>query len=147
MALDLTKLGRIAYQNGQGLHLYRTDDLKSVVIASGYFNSATDVLANGDIIMVAGDEDGTDAVFNLMVTSASGAATVTTTANRMGADLTTLGSAFGTVDGVLESLTSFDVATYATYCSLGLALIPAWKAQIDNNIADLRTKINSLIIG
>jgi hypothetical protein len=147
MALDLTKLSRIAYANGQGLHLYRSDDLRSVIIASGYFNSATNVLKNGDIILVSGDEDGTDAPFPVMVTSASAAATVTVSANQRGADLTTLASAFGTPDGVLESLTSFDVATYATYCSLGLAMIPAWKAQIDNNFADVRQKLNALIVG
>jgi hypothetical protein len=49
-------------------------DAKAAIIASGYFNDATDVLSKGDIILAYG----TDATVALTVTSATGAATVTT---------------------------------------------------------------------
>lgn len=58
---------------------YSTNDLLNDVVASGYFNSAYAKMHKGDLIFVAGDLDGTPFTTQLTVSSASGAATVTTT--------------------------------------------------------------------
>lgn len=58
---------------------YITNDTSNTVTGSGYFNSATTFLAKGDIIHVSFDVDGTPGSNVLVVTSATGAATVTTT--------------------------------------------------------------------
>lgn len=58
---------------------YSTNDLLNEVTASGYFNGVTDKLHKGDLILVAGDLDGTPFTTQVTVSSASGAATVTTT--------------------------------------------------------------------
>ncbi len=71
-----------AIGSGEGsvkrIHHYATNDLLSEVDNSGYFNSATSYLNKGDLIFVSGDVDGTPATNCFMVTSATGAATVTT---------------------------------------------------------------------
>ncbi len=41
------------------LFVYSTNDTKAEVIVSGYFNALTEIVAVGDIIMVAFDLDGT----------------------------------------------------------------------------------------
>lgn len=58
---------------------YSTNDLLNAVSASGYFNDVTAKLHKGDLIIVAGDLDGTPFTTQLTVSSATGAATVTTT--------------------------------------------------------------------
>lgn len=50
------------------------DSTKAQIAASGYFNDATDVVGLGDFILAAGS----DGSVVLAVTSATGAATVTT---------------------------------------------------------------------
>lgn len=63
----------------KSIHSYATNDTLATVLASGYFNSATGLLAKGDIILIHGDVDGTPYVDSAIVTSATAAATVTTT--------------------------------------------------------------------
>ena len=60
------------------IHFYSTADAIADVVASGYFNSATDDLKQNDIILVVGSTGGTRTVDMLVVSSATGAATVTT---------------------------------------------------------------------
>ena len=77
MAYDRTKLsGNIgAGSDAAGLYTFRdTGTAKAGIAASGYFNDATDVLANGDFILA----NGSDGSVVLAVTSTTGAATVTT---------------------------------------------------------------------
>ena len=77
MAFERTKLsGNLgAGSDAPNLFTYRSGtDAKAAVIASGYFNGATDVLKKGDIILATAS----DVTVALVVTSASGAATVTT---------------------------------------------------------------------
>lgn len=62
------------------LHFYQTTDAYATVSASGYFNSATSYLSKGDRIIVTGVMGGTPEGYDLIVTSATGAATVTTVA-------------------------------------------------------------------
>lgn len=57
---------------------YYTNDLLSDVVGSGYFNAATAKLQKGDLIIVAGDLDGTVFTTQVCVNSATAAATVTT---------------------------------------------------------------------
>lgn len=83
MALDINSLTRIgsaplAAGDVKSLWLYPTTDAQSVVAASGYFNSATKKLAKGDVIIVNGALGGTPTLSMYVVTSATGAATVTT---------------------------------------------------------------------
>lgn len=58
---------------------YWTNDLLNAVVASGYFNAAYAGFTLGDLILVAGDLDGTPFTTQLTISSATGAATVTTT--------------------------------------------------------------------
>ena len=79
MALTATNLFKIAGAN-PGLHIYKTADTAATVVASGYFNGVTDNLRQYDIILCVSGIGGTVNVDMLTVTSADGAATVTTTA-------------------------------------------------------------------
>lgn len=64
-----------AGSNATGLYTYRdTDSTKAEIAASGYFNDVTEILANGDALIA----NGSDGTVVLAVTSATGAATVTT---------------------------------------------------------------------
>jgi hypothetical protein len=57
--------------------VYSTDDAAAVVEAANYFNSATARLTKGSIIMASMVAAGTNVLKNYVVTSATGAATVT----------------------------------------------------------------------
>lgn len=78
MALDATKLHKIAGAS-PALFIYHAGaDTAATVTASGYFNSVTYRLKQGDVIMVVGN---TFASIDIaIVTSATDAATVTTSA-------------------------------------------------------------------
>ena len=78
MALDATKLGTLS-AGVQQLHILNTTDAPATVAGSGYFNSVTNRLKQWDVIIVAGTTGGTATIDMLMVTSATGAATVTCT--------------------------------------------------------------------
>ena len=86
MAFILANLQKIAsggaISTGEGsvksVWHYATNDLMNTVTASGYFNDATDLLTEGDSIIVSADVDGTLAMNVLGVNSDTGAATVTT---------------------------------------------------------------------
>jgi hypothetical protein len=62
-----------------GLWLYTNADAIATVVASGYFNTVTDSIKRNDVILAVTSVGGTTAVDALVVTSATGAATVTTT--------------------------------------------------------------------
>lgn len=79
MALTASTLFKLAGAE-PGLHIYTTPDAVSSVTASGYFNGVTDNLKLNDVILCVGSTGGTRTIDVLCVTSASGAATVTTTA-------------------------------------------------------------------
>lgn len=76
MALDATKF--VTHSNGgKQLHGYNGGaDSLATMSASGYFNGITDRLHIGDVIHAIGTNNTT--LDTLMVTSASGALTVTT---------------------------------------------------------------------
>lgn len=78
MALDATKLQTISGGTEQQSHTYNTTDAIATVVASGYFNAATNNLRQFDFIRVAASTGGTATGDLVMVTSASKAATVTT---------------------------------------------------------------------
>lgn len=79
MALDATKLHRVYGGPSIGLLVYDAGaDTAATVTGSGYFNAVTDRLRKGDVIMVVGNSQAS--IDNVIVTSATGAATVTTTA-------------------------------------------------------------------
>ena len=61
------------------LWVYKTTDAIATVVASGYFNDHAELVKENDIILCASSIGGTNAVDVLIVTSADGAATVTTT--------------------------------------------------------------------
>ena len=58
------------------LHIYKTVDAVATVAGSGYFNTLTNRLKNGDVIIVS--DTNVPTIDMLTVTSATGAATVTT---------------------------------------------------------------------
>lgn len=84
MSFDLNLLRKIEQLPGlvvgalaNSVFAYVSNDTLVAIATSGYFNSATNYLAKGDIIVVSGDVDGTPAINNYVVNSATGAATVT----------------------------------------------------------------------
>jgi hypothetical protein len=93
MAFDRTtnKFERMAGGNHQ-LFFYVTPDTIATASASGYFNLATGELRQLDIIIVIGTSGGTPTIDLLFVTSATGAATVTTSGTE-GITATTLTAA------------------------------------------------------
>lgn len=83
MSLDALSLVRVvsaplAAGDVKSVWFYPTADAQATVAASGYFNNATKKLCKGDVIMVAGALGGTPTLSSYVVTSATGAATVTT---------------------------------------------------------------------
>lgn len=77
MSFAASGLVLIANQANQ-IFMYTTNDLLNDVVASGYFNSAYAKFRKGDLIIVAGDLDGTPFTTQITVNSATGATTVTT---------------------------------------------------------------------
>lgn len=75
MALSKTSLFKIAGVD-PGLWIYKTTDAIATVTGSGYFNDATNELKQFDVIIVVDTDTSTTDVIH--VTSATGAATVTT---------------------------------------------------------------------
>ena len=75
MAFSATTLFKVAGAE-PALWMYSSADAGTAIVGSGYFNDATDNLKNGDIIMCA--RTGTVQVGPIVVTSATGAAVVTT---------------------------------------------------------------------
>jgi hypothetical protein len=78
MALDKTNLFRVAGGDG-GLWTYKSTDAIATIAASGYFNDATNELKEHDLILVVGATGGTETVDVCVITSATGATTVTAT--------------------------------------------------------------------
>ena len=58
--------------------LYDSADAIGTIIGSGYFNTATAELKQNDVIIAVGSTGGTRTVDMIVVSSATGAATVTT---------------------------------------------------------------------
>lgn len=79
MPLVLSNLNRVSGGISPGLLTYdAAADTIATVTASGYFNGATNHLRNRDVIMVVANNGAT--IDNIIVTSATLAATVTTSA-------------------------------------------------------------------
>ena len=79
MALTASSLKKIAGAGDQNLFVYKSTDAVGTIAGSGYFNSVTDDLKQFDIIIAVGATGGTATVDVLIVSSATGAATVTCT--------------------------------------------------------------------
>ena len=79
MALDATNLKKIAGSCDMNLFVYKSADAVATIAGSGYFNDVTDDLKQFDVIIAVGATGGTATVDVLIVSSATGAATVTTT--------------------------------------------------------------------
>jgi hypothetical protein len=71
----IKKIGQAGDTNS--LWYYTDGDAIATIAASGYFNSATNELKENDVILCVGSNGGTQTVDILVVSSASGAATVT----------------------------------------------------------------------
>jgi hypothetical protein len=78
MALDSKNMSRIAHANGNNVWIYKTADAIATVIAANYFNAMTKEIFQHDIIIAVTSIGGAVAIDVLTVTSASGAASVTT---------------------------------------------------------------------
>ena len=79
MALTATALKRIGGAGDSNLFMYQSADAVGTIAGSGYFNDVTDDLKQFDVIIAVGATGGTATVDVLIVSSATGAATVTTT--------------------------------------------------------------------
>ena len=79
MALSSTALKKIGGAGDSNLFMYQSTDAVATVAGSGYFNDVTNELKQFDVIIVVGSTGGTATVDVLFVSSATGAATVTTT--------------------------------------------------------------------
>jgi len=79
MALDASNLKKISGSGDMNLFQYKSTDAISTVVGSGYFNDVTNDLKQFDSIIVVASTGGTATVDLIIVKSATGAATVTTT--------------------------------------------------------------------
>lgn len=79
MALTAANLKLIAGSGDSNLFMYQSTDAIATIVGSGYFNSVTNNLKQFDIIICVGSTGGTATVDVITVSSATGAATVTTT--------------------------------------------------------------------
>tara|TARA_Y100001938_G_scaffold145168_1_gene221274 strand:- start:417 stop:662 length:246 start_codon:yes stop_codon:yes gene_type:complete len=77
MAYSASNLRKVA-GGAMSVFLYDSADAIGTIAGSGYFNSATNELKQNDIIIAVGSTGGTRTVDMLVVSSATGAATVTT---------------------------------------------------------------------
>ena len=77
MAYSASNLRKVA-GGAMSVFLYDSADAIGTIVASGYFNSATNELKQNDVIIAVGSIGGTRTVDMLVVSSATGAATVTT---------------------------------------------------------------------
>lgn len=75
MALDATGFATV-HGGVTQLHIYKTTDPILTVVGSGYFNNITNRLKQGDVILVS--DTNVPTIDAIVVTSATGAATVTT---------------------------------------------------------------------
>ena len=78
MALTAANLNKVA-GGARQVWIYESADTAVTIAGSGYFNAVTDNLRQFDIILCVGGVGTTVTVDVLFVTSATGAATVTTT--------------------------------------------------------------------
>jgi len=78
MAFSRSGLSKVT-GGARQIHWYASTDAILTISGSGYFNDATNDLKQFDIILAVGSTGGTATVDVLVVTSATGAATVTTT--------------------------------------------------------------------
>tara|TARA_R100000093_G_C1917235_1_gene64655 strand:- start:396 stop:647 length:252 start_codon:yes stop_codon:yes gene_type:complete len=72
-------LRKIAEGGINSVWLYVDGDAVGTIVGSGYFNSDYQNLRENDVILCVGAAGGTETVDVLVVTSATGATTVTTT--------------------------------------------------------------------
>jgi len=72
-------LRKIAEGGINSVWLYVDGDAVGTIAGSGYFNSSYENLKENDVILCVGAAGGTETVDLLVVTSATGATTVTTT--------------------------------------------------------------------
>lgn len=79
MALTASALTKVAGA-APGLFIYQSADTLATITGSGYFDSVTNNLKQFDVILVVSATGGTALVDPIVVTSATGAATVTTSA-------------------------------------------------------------------
>lgn len=79
MAYSKTTFQRQGGAGPQQHYSYVTPDAIATVIAADYFNEATSQISQNDFITVVSSTGGTRAIDLLVVTSATGAASVTTT--------------------------------------------------------------------
>lgn len=79
MALTSSNLWK-ATGGATSLHIYRSADAIATITGSGYFNDVTNNLKQWDVIICVSETGGIPKVDVVTVTSATGAATVTTTA-------------------------------------------------------------------
>lgn len=70
---------KIAEAGGNSVFFYTDGDAIATIAASGYFNSATNELKENDVIIVVGNNGAAQTVDVVVVTSATGASTVTVT--------------------------------------------------------------------
>ena len=77
MALTAANLSKVA-GGARQVWVYESADAVATIAGSGYFNSVTSNLRQYDVILAIGSTGGTATVDVLIVTSATGATTVTT---------------------------------------------------------------------
>lgn len=76
---DTIGLSAVMNIGGNTLWFYTSDDTHAAIKTTGYFNSVSQNIRKGDVIVASTDMDGTPGVALLAVTSADGAASVVVT--------------------------------------------------------------------
>jgi len=79
MAYDNTNLFKVGGAN-PGLWIYHSTDSISTIVGTNYFGDSTNSLKQNDVVLVVSSTGGTRAMDVVCISSASGAASVTTIA-------------------------------------------------------------------
>ena len=77
MAYDATNLFKVGGAN-PGLWIYHSTDAISTIVGTNYFGDSTNSLKQNDVVLAVGKTGGTRTMDVLVISSATGAASVTT---------------------------------------------------------------------
>ena len=77
MAYDATNLFKVGGAN-PGLWIYHSTDAISTIVGTNYYGDSTNSLKQNDVVLAVGATGGTRTIDVLVISSATGAASVTT---------------------------------------------------------------------
>ena len=125
----------------KSIHSYATNDVLNALVGPGYFNSAAGSLKKGDIILVHGDVDESPYSQSVIVTSETGATTITTAVGGGGETNVFYPEAYGAkADAVGDHQGVISGASFDQFSSIGYRFTsadvgkPLWFSSTERTI-------------